>query len=69
MHFFSVFGFYQTELEGTERGEDYSIDIGFLKGALDQDLFVIVDVILGTASKCIPTCHVVIYVKLILCLA
>lgn len=35
---------------GVERGDEYSVNVGFLEGALDQELTVTVDVILGTAS-------------------
>lgn len=50
------FGFEQTSLVGAERGDTYSINVGFLEGALNQSLMVTVDVILGTASKLEQPC-------------
>lgn len=50
-YYFIVFGFDQTTMTGVERGEPYSISIGYLSGGTDVHLELDIEVTLGTASK------------------
>ena len=58
MFLLAVFGFAQDTLTGVERGQAYSINVGFLERAYDRPLEVAVELVEGTASKCMFSIHV-----------